>query len=54
MNLLTKTLLIGSLFLLAMGFWGRVHLVIQGSLILKVIGTIGLIAGINMLFTSKK
>lgn len=51
MNLLAKILIIGSLFLLAMGFWGRVHIVISGSLIMKGMGIIGLIAGLSLLFT---
>ena len=48
MNFLSKTLIIGSLFLIALGIWGRVHVIISGSMILKIIGAIGIVAGISL------
>lgn len=53
MKLLPKVLILGSLFLISMGIWGRVHVVISANLILKIMGGIGILAGISLLLNDQ-
>lgn len=50
MKILGVIVLIGSLILLALGFYGRVHIVLSAELILKVMGAVGIVAALALMF----
>lgn len=50
MKVLGVIVLIGSLVLLALGFYGRVHIILSAELILKVMGAVGVVAALALIF----